>query len=503
MPNLALLAWLEQQTGKDASGLFADEVGEDPFHKINDIVRFAAENLRLPPPEAFTAETPLLSAPRGDSDRSSSGGIGSDPEDDQGGHDGPSFLSAAVLGLFPVSNQGLLRDMKSMAAGQTPLDGPVASFLTVDLEAGAPVATTTEQTDAAKSTPARNAVDPRQQRLVSNADPCQVRAVRLARECPTLVVHGPPGTGKSQTITNMIGDHLARGERVLLVCDKRTALDVVRYRLDALGLGGLCAVVHDAQHDQRALYKKLRDQLDGLADNHPAAAFTENDLDALDADLVRLHAELTAYHHGLHEPPAEGAPSFHELVGQWLALPDAPADLGIDHDSIGALTLEELQSGHADLSELLDRARKIRYAENLWVEAAGLSLADYLAQPLATWRQRLAALTRAAEQIDADSPGGGLPDFDGDHVAPLTNQAELRSWLAGRLEGLAVLPSVSSAATRWASQAHDTIQQARAGFGGMDESLRQIGTTPLDPALLAAGSDLFAGGNQPRPGDSA
>jgi hypothetical protein len=38
-------------------------------------------------------------------------------------------------------------------------------------------------------------------------------------------VHGPPGTGKSQTITNMIGDHLARGERVLLVCDKRTALD--------------------------------------------------------------------------------------------------------------------------------------------------------------------------------------------------------------------------------------------------------------------------------------
>ena len=46
-----------------------------------------------------------------------------------------------------------------------------------------------------------------------------------------LLLVGPPGTGKSQTITNIIGDHLARGQRVLMVCDKRTALDVVAHRL--------------------------------------------------------------------------------------------------------------------------------------------------------------------------------------------------------------------------------------------------------------------------------
>jgi ABC-type lipoprotein export system ATPase subunit len=64
-----------------------------------------------------------------------------------------------------------------------------------------------------------------------------------ARANDALVIHGPSGTGKSQTIANIIGDHLARGER-LFVWDKRTAIDVVKYRLEALSLGALCGVVH-------------------------------------------------------------------------------------------------------------------------------------------------------------------------------------------------------------------------------------------------------------------
>ena len=62
-----------------------------------------------------------------------------------------------------------------------------------------------------------------EERLIAPADPCQTRAVKEARVSRGLRIHGPPGTGKSQTISNIIGDHLARGERVLFVCDKRTA----------------------------------------------------------------------------------------------------------------------------------------------------------------------------------------------------------------------------------------------------------------------------------------
>ena len=79
--------------------------------------------------------------------------------------------------------------------------------------------------------------------LVTDADPCQTAVVRY-RASKRRNRHPRSGTGKRQTIAHIIGDHLARGER-LFVCDKRTAIDVVKYRLETLSLGALCGVVHD------------------------------------------------------------------------------------------------------------------------------------------------------------------------------------------------------------------------------------------------------------------
>src|SRR5262249_3279311 len=149
----------------------------------------------------------------------------------------------------------LIDDMEAFAAGE-PLHGPAQGFVRVEPTNEGP------QLPPAPARPRQFAED----HLIAAADPCQARTVRLARQAEMLVVHGPPGTGKSQTIVNMIGAHLARGQRVLLVCDKRIALDVVYYRLDRLGLGKLCAVVHDAQSDQRDLYRSVREQLEGLAE---------------------------------------------------------------------------------------------------------------------------------------------------------------------------------------------------------------------------------------------
>src|SRR5205807_187349 len=146
-----------------------------------------------------------------------------------------------------------------------------------------------------------------EERLIAAADPCQVRAVKHARTCRGLVVHGPPGTGKSQTISNVIGDHLARGQRVLFVCDKRTALDVVMDRLNAAGLGELCAVVHDPQRDQRDLYRSIREQLDNLTELRTDAS-AERSVERMDGELQELHAELTEYHAALMKPPAAHEP---------------------------------------------------------------------------------------------------------------------------------------------------------------------------------------------------
>jgi very-short-patch-repair endonuclease len=78
-----------------------------------------------------------------------------------------------------------------------------------------------------------------------------------------LVVWGPPGTGKSQTIVNIIGDCLSRGKSVLFVSQKRAALDVVYKRLGILHLTNLTALVHDARNDRKSLYEQLEKILMG------------------------------------------------------------------------------------------------------------------------------------------------------------------------------------------------------------------------------------------------
>jgi hypothetical protein len=120
------------------------------------------------------------------------------------------------------------------------------------------------------------------------ADPTQSAAVARARRGASYVIQGPPGTGKSQTITNLIADHVARGKRVLFVCEKRAALDVVHHRLVQVGIGPLACLIHDAQDDKKEFLKDLKETYEGwLADGATTTA-----RDARDAALARAAALL-------------------------------------------------------------------------------------------------------------------------------------------------------------------------------------------------------------------
>nr|WP_229458847.1 DUF4011 domain-containing protein [Massilia glaciei] len=90
------------------------------------------------------------------------------------------------------------------------------------------------------------------------ADATHNAAVGLARSGRSFIIHGPPGTGKSQTITNLIADYAGRGKRVLFVCEKRAALDVVFSRLKQAGLAELCCLIHDSQTDKKAFIGDLK-----------------------------------------------------------------------------------------------------------------------------------------------------------------------------------------------------------------------------------------------------
>ncbi len=89
-------------------------------------------------------------------------------------------------------------------------------------------------------------------------DPTQNFAINQARTGKSYVIQGPPGTGKSQTITNLIADFLAAGKKVLFVCEKRAALDVVYHRLKNRGLDVLSSLVHDSRSDKKEFILDLK-----------------------------------------------------------------------------------------------------------------------------------------------------------------------------------------------------------------------------------------------------
>ncbi|MCP2042362.1 AAA domain-containing protein [Pontibacter sp. HSC-36F09] len=95
-------------------------------------------------------------------------------------------------------------------------------------------------------------------------DASQEAALQQVKQGRSLVVQGPPGTGKSQLICNLVSDFTARGKRVLVVSQKRAALDVVHQRLSSAGLGPFAALVHDINADRKSIYQQLLLQIDQL-----------------------------------------------------------------------------------------------------------------------------------------------------------------------------------------------------------------------------------------------
>lgn len=92
-------------------------------------------------------------------------------------------------------------------------------------------------------------------------DVSQMEAVLTAQRGHSFILHGPPGTGKSQTITNIIADALNRGKRVLFVAAKKAALDVVHRRLEQIGLGSSSLELHSNKSKKSDVLEQLSKSL--------------------------------------------------------------------------------------------------------------------------------------------------------------------------------------------------------------------------------------------------
>jgi superfamily I DNA and/or RNA helicase len=130
---------------------------------------------------------------------------------------------------------------------------------------------------------------------IVNCDPTQASAIALARQGKHFIIQGPPGTGKSQTITNLIADFVVQGKRVLFVCEKRAAIDVVYHRLRQAGLHELCCLIHDAQDDKKEFIFDLKATYEAfLATSENQAMKTEKERGQL---IERFRAELAPLEH--------------------------------------------------------------------------------------------------------------------------------------------------------------------------------------------------------------
>ena len=98
------------------------------------------------------------------------------------------------------------------------------------------------------------------------SDSSQLKAICAIDAGRDLVLEGPPGTGKSQTITNLIAHNLAKGKTVLFVSEKMAALEVVHRRLNDIGLGPFCLELHSSKARKVEVLQQLGQALDITAE---------------------------------------------------------------------------------------------------------------------------------------------------------------------------------------------------------------------------------------------
>lgn len=251
-----------------------------------------------------------------------------------------------------------------------------------------------------------------------SADSSQLAAVMAAAAGHDFVLEGPPGTGKSQTITNIIAHCLSEGKRVLFVAEKRAALDVVHRRLREEGLEPFCLELHSNKTGKA----------DVLAQFDRSLKFVDEggtvDWERRASDVERLRTALNSYTRALHHRHPSGLSAY------------ACLDYLLPRKDAATVRLDDWTEILTTSADVLDQARLV--AKLLQQRAQPLlPLADHDLAPLAcedwtpTWAEhvidhvkQLGETTQAAMRATAELRT--WLRFE----APTASRADLANWLA-------------------------------------------------------------------------
>ena len=171
---------------------------------------------------------------------------------------------------------------------------------------------------------------------ILSADSSQLEAIEYSRKGVSFIIPGPPGTGKSQTIANIIAAKLADGKKVLFVSEKAAALEVVYRRLEAANLGEFCLPLHNYKANKNDILSRMDETLE-LKKN--PVSVTDNSLQMLD-ELTVLRNELNGYVNEIHKKIEPLGTSFYEIFGICEELSDIPL-INISITDIADITKEQ------------------------------------------------------------------------------------------------------------------------------------------------------------------
>ena len=245
--------------------------------------------------------------------------------------------------------------------------------------------------------------------LPIGADSSQFRAICAAVDGRSFILHGPPGTGKSQTITNIIANALYNGRKVLFVAEKMAALQVVQRRLEAIGLAPFCLELHSNKTKKSYILEQLKRTTE-VARRRPDENF------ALKATQINeLRRELNGYITALHKSFPAGL-SLYDCFAGYASTPADIKCVDLPQQFIASQTRASRAAAEVTVAEYQTLVRVCGTPSDH--PLAGIELTEYSAVIKTEAREHLerlseaitsyrAALSRLSELMQYDF---GIPD---------------------------------------------------------------------------------------------
>ena len=160
-----------------------------------------------------------------------------------------------------------------------------------------------------------------------DVDSSQMEAIVESGRGRSFILHGPPGTGKSQTITNMIANALYQGRRVLFVAEKMAALSVVQSRLEKIGLAPFCLELHSNKATKKHFLEQMDKVLNVTKIKEPAEYASTAE------ELFEERKSLISYMDALHQKGSNGL-SLYECISEYLAIPQEEIQDGLPEKEV-------------------------------------------------------------------------------------------------------------------------------------------------------------------------